>query len=114
MATENSNLAHVDDFQGNDDGKQTTLYRCYLMHDPKWIEAIYTNEGTTVARVLNMYTNWLKKEQNKFIGLDLEYDVTRRKIAVMQFGLKDHILIFHKIRLFAFTYLASDTSQTYL
>jgi hypothetical protein len=77
------------------------------MHDTKWIEAIYTSEGTTVARVLNMYTDWLKKEQNKFIRLDQEYNITRRKIAVMQFRLKDHVLVFHKIRLFAFTYLAS-------
>jgi hypothetical protein len=47
-----------------------TLYRRYLMHDTEWIEAVYTSEGATVARVLNMYTDWLKKEQNKFIGLD--------------------------------------------
>jgi hypothetical protein len=70
-------------------------------------EAMYTNEGPTVAHVLNMYSKWLKKEKNKFIGLDLEYDITQKKIVVMQFRLKDHILVFHKIRFFAFTYLAS-------
>jgi hypothetical protein len=95
---ENSTMLHLDRLGDIDDGERMTSYRRYLPHDTKWIEAVYTNEGTTVDSILNMYNEWLKTEKNKFIGLNLEYDITQKKIAVMQFGLKDHVLVFHKIR----------------
>ena len=88
-------LANLKDL---DDGKRTTEVHQFNTHDDTWIQAVYTNEGSTVDRVLAMYDEWLKTEDDKIVGLDLEYDFGKERIAVMQIALKEHVLVFHKIR----------------
>ena len=91
-------LAHFDRFQGMDDGKRTTEVHQFLAHGDTWIQAVYTNEGRTVERILAMYLEWLKDEKFRFVGLDLEYDLRKEKIAVMHIAMKEHVLVFHLIR----------------
>ena len=81
-----------------DDGKHTTEVHQFNTHGDTWIQAVYTNEGSTVDRVLAMYDEWLKTEDDKIVGLDLEYDFGKERIAVMQIALKEHVLVFHKTR----------------
>ena len=63
-----------------DDGKRTTEVHQFLAHGDTWIQAVYTNEISTVERILAMYLEWLKHERYRFVGLDLEYDFMQKKL----------------------------------
>ena len=81
-----------------DDGENTTDTYRFLAHGETWIDVVYTNEASTIDRVILELEGLLEKEQRKFVGLDLEYDRDRKKCAVMQIALKNKVLLFHKIR----------------
>ena len=87
---------------GIDDGKETTEKTYVPAHAGKWIEAVYTNEAATVDSILQMYERWLAEDEIKFVGLDTEYNSSQRKVAVMQLAMRDHVLVFHKIRYYHF------------
>jgi hypothetical protein len=71
-------------------------------HGATWIEEVYTNEAATMDLILEKYVRWLADEEIKFVGLDLEYNGTQRKVAVMQLTMREHVLVFHKIRYYHF------------
>ena len=81
-----------------DDGKQTTETVHVHAHGATWIEAVYTNEPKTVDLILEKYERWLEEEEIKFVGLDLEYDRSKKRLAVMQLAMREHVLVFHFIR----------------
>ena len=87
-----------------DDGERTTEVHRFLAHGDTWIQAVYTNEGSTVERILSMYLEWLKEEKYRFVGLDLEYNFEQNKIEVMQIAMKEHVLVFHRIRYVLFRF----------
>jgi hypothetical protein len=41
---------------------------------------VYTNEISTVERILDMYLEWLKDKRYRFVGLDLEYDFVQKEL----------------------------------
>lgn len=69
------------------------------IHDGQDLEVVYTNDPWKVRRVLDMYTEWLKEEDHKFLGLDFEYTnhdaEDEKKIAVVQLSMRRHALVFH-------------------
>ena len=85
-----------------DNGKQTMETVHVHAHSVTWIEAVYTNEAATVDLILEKYERWLADEEIKFVGLDIEYNSTQRKVAVMQLAMREHVLVFHKIRYYHF------------
>ena len=87
---------------GIDDVKEMTERTFVQAHDGKLIEAVYTNEAATVDSILQMYERWLAEDEIKFVGLDNEYNSSQRKVAVMQLAMRDHVLVFHKIRYYHF------------
>ena len=98
MGASVSTLMRLVSLQHLDDGRRTTEVHQFNTHGDTWIQAIYTNEGSTLDSVLVMFDEQLKDEDDKFLGLDLEYDFAKEKIAVIQLALKEHVLIFHLIR----------------
>ncbi|KAK1653781.1 hypothetical protein QYE76_071586 [Lolium multiflorum] len=82
------------------DEKSTTEKYRILAHGRTYIDVVYTNEAATVDRILRMYEGWLDEDEDrfKFVGLDLEYDSSGYKLAVMQIAMREHVLVFHYIR----------------
>ncbi|KAK1661345.1 hypothetical protein QYE76_049504 [Lolium multiflorum] len=82
------------------DEKSTTEKYRILAHGSTYIDVVYTNEAATVDRILRMYEGWLDEDEDrfKFVGLDLEYDSSGHKLAVMQIAMREHVLVFHYIR----------------
>ena len=70
----------------------------FPIYGNKEIEVVYTNDPAEVQRVVDMYQGWLKEEEHKFVGLDMEYTWGRmddKRMAVIQLGLRRHVLVFH-------------------
>ena len=82
------------------DEKSTTEKHRILAHGRTYIDVVYNNEAATVDGVLRMYEGWLDEDEDrfKFVGLDLEYDSSGHKLAVMQIAMREHVLVFHYIR----------------
>ena len=81
-----------------DDGEVTTFNTRFKAHGNTWIDVVYTNDPLTINRILDMYEDWLRGETHRFVGLDLEYDRSQRKLAVVQLAMKQHVLVYHYIR----------------
>ncbi len=80
-----------------------TLETSFTTHDNKKIDIVYTNKEEIVVRVLRMYESWLEKDEDKFVGLDLEYTPEHpyegSEVAVVQLAMRKHILDYHLSRL---------------
>ena len=76
-----------------------TLETSFTTHDNKKIDVVYTNEEETVVRVLRMYEGWLGIDEDKFVGLDLEYTPEHpyegSEVAVIQLAMRKHVLVYH-------------------
>ena len=60
------------------------------------LSAIYTNDINMMSWYLAQLNGWLEgaKEQERFIGLDLEYTRDQKDVAVIQLCFKKKVLIF--------------------
>ncbi|XP_071685323.1 uncharacterized protein [Lolium perenne] len=67
-------------FREKNDGKRTTEVHQFRAHGDTTIQAVYTNEMSTVESILDIYLEWLKEERYRFVGLDLEYDFRQEKL----------------------------------
>jgi hypothetical protein len=67
-------------------------------HDTTTLDVIYMNNIEIVDRILDMYDKWLTEEKHKFVGLDIEYTANRRRIAVLQLAMRNHVLVYHFCR----------------
>ena len=52
-----------------------------------------------MVQTLAMYEQWLREDEHKFVGLDLEYtkedpDVDN-DLAVVQLAMRTHVLVYH-------------------
>ena len=79
-----------------------TQIRTFTVHGGKEIEVVYTNEEETMSKYLKMYAQWYaEEEENKFVGLDLEYtpeDPNHEEdnyLAVAQLCMRNHVLVCH-------------------
>ncbi|XP_071676826.1 uncharacterized protein [Lolium perenne] len=77
-----------------------TQIRTFTIHGGKEIEVVYTNEEETMSKYLKMYAQWYaEEEENKFVGLDLEYtpeDPNHEEdnyLAVAQLCMRNHVLV---------------------
>ena len=52
-----------------------------------------------MVRVLRMYEGWLGIDEDKFVGLDLEYTpedpYEGNEVAVVQLAMRKHVLVYH-------------------
>ena len=71
----------------------------FIAHGTTTIDVVYTNEEHTVVEVLNMYERWIEEDEDKFIGLDLEYTKEDENyyqgVAVVQLAKRNHVLVYH-------------------
>ena len=88
MEASSSSVAAAEGFVVMDDRKNTTESYHFLAHGDTWIDVIYTNEASTIDRIILELEGLLEKEQRKFVGLDLEYDRDHKKCGVMQIDRK--------------------------
>ena len=72
------------------------------VHGKEDIVVVYTNEEETMKKTLQMYEEWFaEEEENKFVGLDLEYTkedpdgIYDNDLAVVQLCMKNHVLVCH-------------------
>ncbi|KAK1604867.1 hypothetical protein QYE76_057739 [Lolium multiflorum] len=79
-----------------------TQIRTFTVHGGKEIDVVYTNEEETMSKYLKMYAQWYaEEEENKFVGLDLEYtreDPNHEEdnyLAVVQLSMRNHVLVCH-------------------
>ncbi|KAK1653349.1 hypothetical protein QYE76_071154 [Lolium multiflorum] len=79
-----------------------TQIRTFTVHGGKEIDVVYTNEEETMSKYLKMYAQWYaEEEENKFVGLDLEYTAEdpnhelENYLAVVQLSMKNHVLVCH-------------------
>ena len=79
-----------------------TLETSFTTHDNKKIDVVYTNKEETVVRVLRMYEGWLGIDEDKFVGLDLEYTLEHpyegSEVAIVQLDMQKHIIVYHLYR----------------
>ena len=88
-----------------------TLETSFTTHDNKKIDVVYTNEEETVVRVLRMYEGWLGIDEDKFVGLDLEYTPEHpyegSEVVVVQLAMWKHVLVYHLSRFVDFLSVAN-------
>jgi len=77
----------------NDD-RQETAHFDIEVHGEKKIDVVYTTDPRTVRNTLNNFTSWLQFEENRFVGLDLEYSRDCHRIAMVQLSMKGHVLVY--------------------
>ncbi|XP_051212060.1 uncharacterized protein [Lolium perenne] len=62
------------------------------------IEVVYTDDNHKAAEIVDMYEQWLSKDEYKFMGLDFEYCDPEYegdyRIAVIQLAMKNHVLVY--------------------
>ncbi|KAK1663127.1 hypothetical protein QYE76_016025 [Lolium multiflorum] len=62
------------------------------------IEVVYTDDNHKAAEIVDMYEQWLSKDEYKFMGLDFEYCDPKYegdyRIAVVQLAMKNHVLVY--------------------
>jgi hypothetical protein len=75
-----------------------TRYGKVLAHGTTNLHVVYTNDSAKVEGFLSMFEEWLQEEKHKFMGLDLEYTVDGRNVAVVQLCLKQHVMVFQWAR----------------
>ena len=69
MGASGSALMRLANLKDMDGGKRTTEVQQFNTHGDTWIQAVYNNEGSTVDRVLAMYYEWLKEEDDKIVEI---------------------------------------------
>ena len=78
-------------------GKITTFTKHITTHGATMLEVVYTNDPRTMERIIKKYEEWLKEENNKFVGLDLEYthkrSYIRQRITIVQLAMPEHVLV---------------------
>ena len=77
-----------------------TRYGKVLAHGNTYLNVVYTNDSAKVPGFLSDFENWLHeaREQDKFMGLDLEYTADQRDVAVIQLCFKKHVMVFQWAR----------------
>jgi hypothetical protein len=69
-----------------------------IVAHPTEIEVVYTDDNHKAAEIVDMYEQWLSKDEYKFMGLDFEYCDPEYegdyRIAVVQLAMKDHVLVY--------------------
>ena len=77
----------------------TTRYGEVLAHGTN-LNVAYTNDSAKVAGFLSDFTTWLgeAREQEKFMGLDLEYTDYQLGVAVIQLCFKKRVMVFQSAR----------------
>ncbi|KAM0878271.1 hypothetical protein ACQ4PT_034984 [Festuca glaucescens] len=76
----------------------STHFRKIVAHGTTEIEVIYTDDNYEVTKIVDMYEQWLSKDDHKFMGLDFEYcdpeDEDDYRITVVQLAMKNHVLVY--------------------
>ena len=78
-----------------------TRYGTVRAHGTTDLNVVYTNDCAMVKKFLSSFERWLAEtddENEKFLGLDLEYTANGRGVAVIQLCFKKHVLIFQWAR----------------
>ena len=77
-----------------------TRYGKVRAHGTTYLNVVYTNDSTKVPGFLSDFEYWLREapEQDKFMGLDLEYTPDQRDVAVIQLCFKKHVMVFQWAR----------------
>ena len=77
-----------------------TRYGKVLAHGTTKLSVVYTNDSAMVPGFLSDFNEWLEgaKEEEKFIGLDLEYTANQKDVAVIQLCFKRNVLVFQWAR----------------
>ncbi|KAM0910743.1 hypothetical protein ACQ4PT_013939 [Festuca glaucescens] len=74
-----------------------TKIRKFVAHMAE-IEVVYTDDLHKAAEIVDMYEQWLSKDEYKFMGLDFEYCDPEYegeyRIAVVQLAMKNHVLVY--------------------
>ncbi|XP_051221343.1 uncharacterized protein [Lolium perenne] len=62
------------------------------------IEVVYTDDNHKAAEIVDMYEQWLSKDEYNFVGLDFEYCDSEYEddyhIAVVQLSMNNHVLVY--------------------
>ena len=77
-----------------------TRYGQVLAHGNTYLNVVYTNDSAKVAGFLSDFKYWLgeAREQDKFMGLDLEYTADQEDVAVIQLCFKKRVMVFQWAR----------------
>ncbi|KAK1694323.1 hypothetical protein QYE76_011020 [Lolium multiflorum] len=71
---------------------------CKIVAHSAEIEVVYTDDNHKAVEVVDMYEQWLSKDEYKFVGLDFEYCDPQfegdYRIAVVQLSMKNHVLVY--------------------
>ncbi|KAM0865985.1 hypothetical protein ACQ4PT_042878 [Festuca glaucescens] len=71
---------------------------CKIVAHTTEIEVVYTDDNYEATKIVDMYEQWLSKDEYKFMGLDFEYcdpeDEDDYRIAVVQLAMKNHVLFY--------------------
>ena len=82
-----------------DDFLNTTEYHPEVADGNTKLDVWYTNEPGKVEEIIALYEDWLREEKYKFVGLGMEFTrkdcYGRRKVAVMQLAMRNHVLVYH-------------------
>jgi hypothetical protein len=77
-----------------------TRYGKVRAHGTTDLSVVYTNDSAMVKEFISDFERWLVEadENDKFIGLDLEYTANGKDVAVIQLCFKKHVMIFQWAR----------------
>ena len=77
-----------------------TRYGKVLAHGTTSLSVVYTNNSAKVEDFLSDFKIWLEEaeEEERVMGLDLEYTANGKDVAVIQLCFKKHVLIFQWAR----------------
>ncbi|KAM0825464.1 hypothetical protein ACQ4PT_069539 [Festuca glaucescens] len=79
------------------DDNHSTEIRKIVAHTTE-IEVVYTDDNHKATEIVDMYEQWLSKDEYKFMGLDFEYCEPEHevdyRIAVVQLSMKNHVLVY--------------------
>ncbi|XP_071680524.1 uncharacterized protein [Lolium perenne] len=84
--------------EGDELTNQSTEIRKIIAHGTTEIEVIYTDDSYEASKTVDMYEQWLSKDEYKFMGLDFKYCDPEYeddcRIAVVQLAMKKHVLVY--------------------
>ncbi|KAM0848630.1 hypothetical protein ACQ4PT_054253 [Festuca glaucescens] len=84
--------------EGDELTNQSTEIRKIVAHGTTEIEVVYTDDSYEASKTVDMYEQWLSKDEYKFMGLDFEYCNPEYeddcRIAVVQLTMKNHVLVY--------------------
>lgn len=83
--------------EGDELTNHNTEIRKIVAHTTE-IEVVYTDDNYEASKTVDMYEQWLSKDEYKFMGLDFEYYdpefEDEYRIAVVQLVMKNHVLVY--------------------